>query len=85
MAREKRAFIIPAGGIGGLVDDEAYRQEQINRESGFDPLGRGSRAPGPTRTTSENYCETNQRKPYQPVTDTSVPGVDEGISFRQKM
>lgn len=60
-----------------------YVRTMAEAQSGVDPLGRGARPPGPTRTTSHPYTETNQRKPYQPVEDTSTPGLDEGVSFRQ--
>jgi hypothetical protein len=52
---------------------------------GVDPLGRGSKAPAPTRTTSRPFAETVNEKPYMPVTDTSTPALEEGISFRQAL
>lgn len=62
-----------------------YMRTMVEAEAGVDPLGRGHQAPGPTRTSSNPYCETNQRKPYQPVEDISTPGLDEGVAYRQKL
>jgi hypothetical protein len=42
-------------------------------------------APGPTHTTPCSYLETNQRKPYMPAEQIRKPGLDEGVSMRQKI
>lgn len=64
---------------------EEMEENVRNNVSGFDPIGRGEKAPGPTRTTSEPWAETRDRKPYMPVEDTSTPSLDEGVSFRQRI
>lgn len=75
----RKVFCSNTGGV-----DPAYEQEMREQVSGHDPLGRGEAPPGPTRTTSRPWAETDQRKPYLPVEDTSTPSLDEGLSFRQK-
>lgn len=67
---------------GGQHDYERELREQM---AGHDPLGRGRAAPEPTRTTSHPWTETDQRKPYLPVEDTSTPSLDDGVSFRQRI
>lgn len=66
----------------GELDDMLNAAERGVEPPGMPPK---RRSPGPTRSTSEPYCETNQRKPYQPVEDHSTPSLDEGVSFRQKL
>jgi hypothetical protein len=68
---------------GGL--DPEFERAMRDNISGHDPKGRGETPPGPTRTTSHPWAETNQRKPYQPVEDTSTPSLDDGVSYRQKL
>ena len=52
---------------------------------GHETIPGGRKPPGPTRTTSHPYFETNQRKPYMPVEDISTPPLEDGVSFRQKL
>lgn len=63
-----------------------YERMVSEQQRGVDPLGEARHpAPGPTRTTSHPYTETNQRKPYLPVEDTSTPSLDDGVAYRQKI
>lgn len=76
----------PRGAVSIKVPSLAEMQrEMAEMQTGHDPLGRGREAPGPTRTTSCPYTETAARKPYTPVHDMSVPSLDDGVSFRQKL
>lgn len=67
------------------MSEAAYQEQMANAQSGVDPLGRGREAPGPTRTTNCPWTETASRKPYAPVTNTSTPSLEDGVSFRQKL
>ena len=64
-----------------LCVDDDYREQIIGHET----IPGGHKTYPPTRTTSRPYAETNQRKPYLPVEDISTPGLDEGVSYRQKL
>lgn len=52
---------------------------------GHETIPGGHKTYGMTRTTSRPYTETDERKPYLPVQDTSIPKVEEGVSFRQAL
>jgi hypothetical protein len=80
MAR-KKDFI----GVVPCFDDAEFVRIMRDNVSGRSPDGVGRAAPGPTRTTSQPFAETNQRKPYLPVEDTSTPPLADGVSFRQKI
>lgn len=66
---------------------EDYIKTMYEAEHGVEPPGGPPKrsAPPYTRTSPESYCATNQRAPYQAVEDTSTPGLDEGVAFRQKL
>lgn len=73
----RKVFVAEAPPNDPLMDEQVRAQVR-GHES--DP---GIKPPAPTRTTSQPFTETDQRKPYLPVEDTSVPGLDDGTSFRQ--
>jgi hypothetical protein len=68
----------------GCSMPEGYENAMKEQVRGHEP-DPGRQAPGPTRTTSHPYAETNQRKPYLPTEDTSTPALDDGVSFRQSI
>lgn len=67
-----------------LFDPKEFLDLERQNARGFEP-DPGRPAPGPTRTTSEPWTETPQRKPYMPVEDTSIPSLEDGVSFRQTL
>lgn len=81
MAKRRNSFTAAVP----MIEDAEFVRVMQEHVSGVDPRGRGREAPAPTRTTSHPFAETNQRKPYMPVSDTSTPALDEGISFRQSI
>lgn len=74
-------------GLAAPMSMAEFEAMENAAERGTEPPGMPPKrtSPGATRTTSNPYCETNQRKPYQPVEDTSTPDLSEGVSYRQKL